>query len=821
MKAAQPSNRLCFGNFEVDLRVGELRKQGVKLRLPEQSFQILAMLLERPGELVTREEIQKRLWPNDTVVEFENSISAAIRRLRLALGDSADDPRFVETLPRRGYRFVANVRELGGEDVEVLVKERTKSQVVIRETEEISCPEVAQGSVGTAQRAPGTKRRLILMALMSVPSSVRYLVNYLSHHKRTAISLLGAIIVAVAWFSSAGRAPAITEKDTLLLADFVNTTGDAVFDGTLKQALAVQLEQTPFLSLFPEERVRETLRYMGRSPDERVSKEVAREICQRQGIKAMIVGSIASLGRNYALTLEATNASTGEVMARRQVEAEGKEQVLGALGRATTELRKKLGESLASIQKFDAPIMQATTSSLEALRAYAMGCEVEYRQGKLLEAIPFYKRAIELDNNFALAYFHLSGMYGNTLQSGSMESAEKAFALKDRVSERERLEISAYYYRNITGEFDRALAVTELLTRTYPRHADAHYLLGNWYRDTGQYEKALEPYREASRLDPGWPLTYRNLALALIRLDRFDEAREVIERALARKLDDTGYYIGYHTQLYQIAFVRGDRAAMKQQLDWAGGKREEYELLDLQAQAAAYAGQRRRARELSERAAKLAEARNLKAPVAGISVKNALQSAIFDFCLPAKEDTSRALALVHSWREGGAGLPVRPKVALALALCDDLSQAQSLANDIALKYSQATLSQALWLPMIRAAVELRRGNADQAIQLLQPTSQFEPVGQFWPTYLRGQAYLRLNMAPEAAAEFQKILDHRGWDPVSLLYPLAHLGLARAWALKGDAAQSRTGYQDFFALWKDADPDLPILVQAQREYKKLS
>jgi tetratricopeptide (TPR) repeat protein len=389
---------------------------------------------------------------------------------------------------------------------------------------------------------------------------------------------------------------------------------------------------------------------------------------------------------------------------------------------------------------------------------------------------------------------------------------------RDRVSERERLEISAFYYRNVTGEFDKSLAVTELFNRTYPRDASAHYLLGNWYRDTGQYEKALEPYREASRLDPTWRLTYRNLGLALIRLDRLDEAKEVIERALARKLDDTGYHTGYHTQLYQIAFVRRDTAAIKQQLDWARGKREEYELLDLQAQAAAYAGQQRQARELSELAAKLAEARNLKPPVAVISVKNALHSAIFGFCLPAKEEVARTLA--HSWREGATGFPVRPKAALALALCGDIGRAHSLAHEIALKYSLGTLSQALWLPMIRAAAELRHNNADKAIQLLQAASQYEAIGEFWPTYLRGQAYLRLKKGTEATEQFQKILDHRGWNPLSPLYPLAHLGQARASALVGDVAKSRKGYQDFFALWKDADPDLPILVQAKRDYEKL-
>jgi serine/threonine protein kinase/Flp pilus assembly protein TadD len=651
--------------------------------------------------------------------------------------------------------------------------------------------------------------------VINTTPSAKYLVTFLSRRKRAAILVLGAITAAVAWFSFSNRAPAITEKDTLLLADFVNSTGDLVFDGTLKEALAVQLEQTPFLNLFPEEGVREMLRYMGRSPDERVTKEVAREICQRQGIKAMIIGSITSLGRNYAITLETTSAQTGEVLARRQVEAEGKEQVLRALGRAATELREKLGESLPSIQKFDAPIEQATTSSLEALRAYSMGLEVEYRNGKLFDAIPFHKRAIELDNNFARAYFELAGIYSNTNQPGLwVEYGEKAFARRDRVSERERLEISAFYYRNVTGEFDKSLAVTELLNRTYPRYPGAHYLLGNWYRDTGEYEKAVGPYREASLLDSNSWIKYRNLGLALIRLDRFDEAKEVIDRALAQKLDGTGY----HTQLYQIAFVRGDRAAMKQQLDWADEKPEEYQLVDLQAQALAYAGQQRQALELSAHAAELAQARDLKEPVARISVENALHSAIFGICLAAKENAARALA--HSLREGATGFPVRPKAALDLALCGDVGQAQSLASEIALKYSQSTLSHAVWLPVIRAAVELRHNNADKAIQLLQAASQYEAIGEFWPTYLRGQAYVRLKKGTEAAEQFQKILDHRGWNPLSPLYPLAHLGQATASALIGDVAESRKGYQDFFALWKDADPDLPILLQAKRDYQKL-
>jgi len=651
--------------------------------------------------------------------------------------------------------------------------------------------------------------------IINKTSSTKYLVAFVNQRKRTAILTLATILSAVAWFSYSNRAPAITEKDTLLLADFVNSTGDLVFDGTLKEALAVQLEQTPFLNLFSEERVREMLRYMGRSPDTRVTKDVAREICQRQGIKAVIIGSITSLGRNYAITLETIGAPTGEVLARRQVEAEGKEQVLRALGRAATALREKLGESLSSIQKFDAPIEQATTSSLEALRAHSLGLEVGHHRGALIEAIPFFKRAIELDHNFALAYNNLAATYNNTSQPGlAAEYAEKAFGLRDRVSEREKLSISAFYYRNIAGELDKALTVTELFNRTYPRYSLAHYLLGNCYRDTGLYKEAVGPYREASRLDPNWWAAYRNLGLALIRLNRFDEAQGVIDRALAQKLDGTGY----HTQLYQIAFVRGDRAALKEQLDWASGKPEEYQLLDLQAQAMAYAGQHRRSHELAERAAALAEAHNLTEPVARISVENGLRSAIFGSFPMAREDTDRALAL--SRREFAVGLPVQTKAALALAFCGHVGQAQSLANDIALKYPQSTLSHAVWLPMIRAAVELRRNSADKPIQLLQASSQYEAIGEFWPTYLRGQAYLRLKKGTEATEQFQKILDHRGWNPLSPLYPLAHLGQARASSLLGDEAKSRKGYQDFFALWKDADPDLPILVQAKREYEKL-
>jgi tetratricopeptide (TPR) repeat protein len=432
-----------------------------------------------------------------------------------------------------------------------------------------------------------------------------------------------------------------------------------------------------------------------------------------------------------------------------------------------------------------------------------------------VQSIPYFTRAIELDGHFALAYHNLAATYNNTSQPGlAAEYAERAFRLRDRVSEREKLRISAFYYRNVAGDLDRALAETELLNRTYPRDAVAQYLLGNCYRDTGQYEHALKPYQEACRLDPKWWAAYRNLGLALIRLNRFDEAKEVIDRALAQQLDGTGY----HTQLYQIAFVRGDETAMRQQLDWAREKPEEYQLLDLQARTAACAGQYRQAGELSGRATRSAEVHNLKEPVGRILVENALHNAVVGSCSLSKEDAARALAL--SRREFAVGLPVQPKAAMALALCGDVSLAQLLGSDIASKYPQSTLSRALWLPMIRAAIEVQRKKPDKVIQLLQPVTQYEAIGEFWPIYLRGEAYLRLSKGSEAAAEFQKILDHRGWNPVSPLYPLAHLGLARASALMGDVAHSRKKYEEFLTLWQGADPDHPMLVQAKREYLRL-
>ncbi|HET6889481.1 MAG TPA: tetratricopeptide repeat protein, partial [Pyrinomonadaceae bacterium] len=648
-------------------------------------------------------------------------------------------------------------------------------------------------------------------------SSAEYVVAEFKRHKRGAVIMLAlllgtAAVLSYLFYFKPKPAAALTEKDTILLADFDNTTGDAVFDGTLKQALAAQLSQSPFLNIFGDERIREALRFMGRSADERLMRDVALEICQRQGLKALLAGSISSLGSHYVITLEAINAQSGDAITREQVEAESKEQVLKKLGEASTKLREQLGESLASIQKFDAPIEQATTSSLEAFKAYTLGRE-QHLKGKYLEAIPLYKRAADLDPNFALAYARLAYVYVNSRQFGlAAEASQKAYDLRNRVSERERLVIASNYYDDVTREVEKKIETLELWKRTYPSDFQPHNNLALQYNNLGQYEKAVEEAREAIGLNPNAAPAHSNLATALVGLNRLDEAKEVIERALAQKIET----MWMHRNLYLIAFVRGDTAAMKQQIEWANGKPDEYAAQRWQAETAAFSGQLRKTREFSARAVELALRRDLKDVAAEMSVSSAARGVFFGDCKQVKGQTAQALAITQSYW-------TRINAANALAACGEFSRAQAITDEMLKRYPKDTMLSKLFLPLIQAQGEMYRGNAAQAIQLLETTTPYEEVPLPFPiVYLRGQAYLSQQKGAEAAAEFQKILDrrgHRGW-PVSPLYPLTQLGLARAAVLQGDTAKARKAYEDFFALWKDADADLAILIEARKEYQKL-
>ena len=670
---------------------------------------------------------------------------------------------------------------------------------------------VASGGIA-AMGSPGT----ISSGAAAVPAPQVVLQKSALSRRGILIASTAAVLLAVAAasFLYLRRAPAMTERDFILLADFVNTTGESVFDGTLKQALAVQLGQSPYLNVFPEERVRRALRYMGRSPDERVTSEVAREISEREGIKAILDGSIASLGSQYVITLNAVNSHTGEPLAQEQVSADSKEQVLAALGKAASSLRAKLGESLSSIQKFDKPLEQATTSSLEALKAFSLG-QAQHMKLSDPEAIPFLKRAVELDPNFAQAYATLGVCYNNQGESElGRENIKKAFELRDRVSEREKFYISAHYYDTVTGEIDKAIETYDLWKQTYPRDSVPYDNLALRYATIGQYEKSLAVCREARRLDPRDLYTYQNTAAAFAGLNRFDEAKAVIDEALAQKLDS----FVFHLMLYQVAFIQGDRAAMQTHAAWATGRPDEAFMAAIQSAAAAFSGRLKEARELGDRATRLAQQYNMKENVAMIRTYYAQVEAEFGNVSQARQDAAAALNMARSG-------PVMENAALAFALAGDAAQAQPLLSEVEKRYPADTLIKAVWLPTARAAIEFGRDNPAKAIELLQSATQYELGGgpggvAFLPNYIRGEAYLRARQGKEAATEFQKILDHRGVDALSPLYPLAQLGLARAAALSGDTATSRKAYQDFLALWRDADPDIPIYREARAEYAKL-
>jgi serine/threonine protein kinase/tetratricopeptide (TPR) repeat protein len=642
-------------------------------------------------------------------------------------------------------------------------------------------------------------------------SSAEYIVSEIKRHKKGATIMLAGLVIAAsaAIFVLKRPAPALTDKDTILLSDSVNTTGDAVFDGTLKQALAVQLGQSPFLSIFGDDRVREALRFMGRSPDERITREIGREICQRQGLKALLTSSISGLGSHYVITLEAINAQSGDTIAREQAEAESKEQVLKKLGDAATRLREKLGESLASIQKFDAPIEQATTSSLEALKAWTMAEEHE-RSGKTLEAIPFYKRALELDPNFAAAYLGLDDAYFNMRQLElAAQAAEKAFALRDRVSERERFRISSSYYFDATGELDKAIEVFELWKRSYPRDGLPANDVSIIFRQIGQYERATAEAQEAIHRDGRDVANYTNLSRSFLGLNRLEETKATIKEAMARKFDVSAY----HVILYTVAFLEGNQEAMQQQIEWARGKPREAQMLAVQAGTAAHYGQRRTAGELYDRATQLS--RDLDENAAQIMMDKLRMEVSFGDCRQVKEEVPRALAVARV-------RTTLPGAAIALAQCGETAQAQFIIEELARRYPKDTRLNAISLPIARAFIEINRNNSSQAVQLLQPAITYElgQAAQLLPAYARGVAYLRQQAGPQAMAEFQKVIDHRSVVANSTLYPLAHVGIARAAVLAGDTAKARKAYQDFFALWKDADPDIPVLIEARKEYDKL-
>jgi len=652
-----------------------------------------------------------------------------------------------------------------------------------------------------------------------------------TRRKKLALGMVAVLVVALgvgAWLYLARKAQALTEKDTIVLSDFNNTTGDAIFDDTLKTALNVSLRQSPFLNVLSDSEVAKNLQQMTRPADTKLTPGVARELCQRAGSKAYLAGTIGSLGSEYVLGLKAVNCRSGDTLAEAQVTAPSKEKVLDTLGQAATKLRGELGESLTTVQKLDVPLAEATTSSLEALKAYSLGLKAGDDKGPAA-ALPYHQRAIQLDPNFAIGYAAVGNDYASLGELGrASEYVTKAFQLREHASERERLNIAADYYRNVTGELDKAAQTYQEEIESYPRSVAAYGNLGVVYGEQAQYEKAAEVTRQAMRLAPDQVFNYGNLANYTAALQRFDEARQVIHEGQARKADD----FVLHNALYALAFLAADSAAMAGQQQWFAGKPEENIGLALASDTEAYAGRVSKARELTKRAVNSAIRADSKENGAIWQAIAAQREAAYGNPAEARQSAAEALKL------DPASQGVEVEAALAFAMAGDTARAESLAQDLGKRFSLDTQMQSLWLPAIQAQLALNKKNPAAALNAPQAASPIE-LGQIqfvanisclYHVYVRGEAYLAAGQGSAAAAEFQKILDHSGIVWNCWTGAQARLGVARANALQAkisqgadaDAARVRAlaAYKDFLALWKDADPDIPILKEAKAEYAKL-
>jgi tetratricopeptide (TPR) repeat protein len=631
---------------------------------------------------------------------------------------------------------------------------------------------------------------------------------------------VGVLAVGIlGWLFGGRHVQALSDTDTVVLADFSNKTGDAVFDDTLQQGLEVQLEQSPFLSLVSAARIQQTLQLMGRAGDAKLTPEIARELCVRTGSKAYLSGSISNLGSEYVIGIKAMNCQTGDSLAQEQVTADSKEHVLKALGSASTELREKLGESLKTVRKLDAPIDQATTPSLDALQAYGLGRKALLSRGDYTGAVRMFQRAISLDPNFAMAYASLGTSYHNLGEDNlAAENAKKAYELRAHVSEWERFYIESHFHQFVTGDIEKASQVYELWAQTYPRESVPRNNLGMLYENLGQHDKALAKLREATQVEPAEALTSGNIVAAYIHLNRLDEASAAAKQAIAKNGDSPDL----HLYLYQLAFVQGDSEGMAQQMAWASGKAgAESEMIYLGAETTAYHGALAKARELFRQAVAAAQREEGKDTAAGYEASAASAEALFGNASQAREDAASAVALSN-------GRDAQYTAALALAVAGDSARAEELAENLQKRFPEDTMVQFNYLPTLRARLALNRGENSTAQDLLQTASLYE-LGvpdtrdfsdNLGPVYVRGEIYLAARQGAQAAAQFQKILQSPGLAINEPIGALAHLGLARACALQGDTAKARESYQNFLELWKNADSDIPILKEAKAEYAKV-
>jgi eukaryotic-like serine/threonine-protein kinase len=763
-----------FGPFRVDPEKEVLLRAGEHVPLTPKTFQILLVLVRHGKEVVTKEDLMKAAWP-DTFVE-ETNLTRNVFTLRKALGESEQN-RYIITVPGRGYRFAEDVRLVPGQEVSIVSASRSKAQLQVKETK-----------------------------------SWRWI--------SVAVIILSAV-AAWTFRLSLRRKPALTEKDTVVLADFANSTGDPVFDATLRQGMEVQLEQSPFLSLISEQRIQHALRLMGRPADARLSPDLAREVCERTGSAAVLEGSIAPLGSQYVLGLRATNCRAGGILDEEQAQAAKKEDVLRAVTQIASTFRTRVGESLAMVKQHDAPLAEATTPSLEALRAYSAAWKVVYATGSA-SAVPFVKRAIEIDPKFAMAYAFLGRLYGDIGESAlSAESVSQAYQLRDRVTDREKFFITALYDRQVRGSLEKARETCELWAQAYPRDVGPHaFLSGGVSIGVGQYEKGVEEAQKSIGLDPDFAFGYSNLAANYGFLGRLPQAENTLQRASERRLEIPELLV----ERYDVAFLEGDRAGMERAAALSKGRSgAEDWIADKEAYGLAYSGHLQQARRMTRYAVELAQQAGERERLAQYETAEAVREALFGNAPEARRSGMAALAL-------SKGRDVEYGAAIALARSEDSSLSQTLANDLERRLPEDTLVRFSYMPTLHALLALNDKKPLNAIEQLQIASRYELgspaadsvgfVGALYPIYVRGEAYLAAKEGAEAAAEFQKILDHPGIVVSDPIGALAHLQLGRAYVLSGDKSKARSSYEDFLTLWKDADPGIPILKWAKAEYGRL-
>lgn len=770
MPAPDPTTlKYRFGPFELDPSEGSLSRSGSRVKLQKLPYRLLVMLVERSGEVVTREELRQHLWPENTFVEFDNSLGVAIRKVRDSLGDDADVPRYVETIQGRGYRFIAPVRTDGRP--------------------------ILTPAVETQEPVPTQK--------IEVPrhSSMVWI----------AVGVSGALLLTFWFWRSRTPAP-IPERASVVVGDFANSTGDALFDGSLRRAVVIQLAQSPYLNVLPDRKLEDILQDLGRSPDDKLIPALALEVCQRGKASAEIAGSIQTTGGAYLLALEARRCADGGSLAHETVTVANQKSVLPRLGSMIDNLRQSLGESRASLQKFDVPVEQATTSSLEALKAYQLGLELR-AHSKNLEARPAFKTAIALDPGFAIAYAQLGSSYSN--QGETQEGKKyfrKAFELRAHATEPERLYIVGRYFDIVTSELEKGSETYKLWTELYPDQWLAYNALANDANLLGRYDEVVNASRQTVRLEPNHNFGYINLIPALIALNRLDEAKSICEQLIARGRDDT--FI--HLNLFAIATLKYDEQALRREYEWAQRHPENTDILYAQAEGAAAEGKVNQSTKLFEEVARLSVAKGDSESAANTLAIAAEINSEMGRNFIAEKTFDQAIGLGKNQIVLGLG-------ALIASRRGDKKRSCELLDELDHEYPLSTFNIGLYSPMARTTLALAHGSsAAEITSLMEPALPYEvgEVADLLPIYVRANSYLEIHSEKQAEREFQKILDHHAVDAVTTLYPLSQLGLARCYALEGKNAESRRAYEALFALWKDADGDLPILVKARREYQDL-